>query len=405
MVRALSIFAVTYVLISRPSWPVIHLDRPTAGLIGAVLMVAFGVLTPEQAYRAIDWSTLVLLLGMFVLAGCLRLAGFFDWAAATTLRHVRTPTSLLAALVLVSGLLSALLVNDTVCVMLAPLVIALMARSTLPTRPYLFALAAGTNIGGVMTAVGNPQNMIIAHAAPLTYLAFARALAPVGLVSLGLTVAVLRWLFRSQLGSDAIRIRTPRPTDVDRPLLVRTLVCLTLVVVGFIAGLDLAWTALGGAVLAVVLAGRAPREILAEVDGPLLLFFAALFVIVGGLDAAQILAAVGQWVRPLIGAAGALGAFHLTWISTVASNVVSNVPWVLVAIRWIGADGAAPRPWLMLALTSTFAGNLTLFGSVANVIVFETARERIGVWEFVKVGVPLTLITTAVGVALLWCLA
>src|SRR5437660_1674947 len=187
---------------------------------------------------------------MFLLAGCLRLAGFFDWAAETTLRHVRTPTTLLGALVLVSGVLSALLVNDTVCVMLAPLVIALIERSALPIRPYLFALAAGTNIGGVMP-------------------------------------------------------------------------------------------------------------------------------IVGGLQAAHILAQAGALIQPLIGAPGALGAFHLSWISTVASNVVSNVPWVLVAIRWIGLDGAGQRPWLLLALTSTFAGNLTLFGSVANVIVFETAHERI----------------------------
>src|SRR5437660_4490682 len=154
MVRALGIFAVTYLLMSRPQWPLVRLDRPAAGLIGAVLMVAAGVLTPEQAYRAVDWNTIVLLLGMFLLSGCLRLAGFFDWAADLTLQHVQTPTGLLVALLFVSGILSALLVNDTVCVMLAPLVIALIERSDLPVLPYLFALAAGTNIGGVMTVVG-----------------------------------------------------------------------------------------------------------------------------------------------------------------------------------------------------------------------------------------------------------
>src|SRR5438445_1562718 len=404
MVRALSIFAVTYLLMSRPHWPVVHLDRPAAGLIGAVLMVAAGVLTPEQAYRAIDWGTLVLLLGMFLLAGCLRLAGFFDWAADTTLRHVRTPTTLLGSLVLVSGVLSALLVNDTVCVMLAPLVIALIERSALPIRPYLFALAAGTNIGGVMTVVGNPQNMIIAHAAPVPYVSFARVLVPVGIVSLGLAVGLLRWCFRSQLATGTISIRVSSPAHVDGRLLARTLACVALVIVGFIAGLDLAWTALAGAVIAVVISGRAPRQVFAQVDGPLLLFFAALFVIVGGLEAAQILALARGLIQPLIDAPGALGAFHLSWISTVASNVVSNVPWVLVAIRWIGLDEAGLRPWLLLALTSTFAGNLTLFGSVANVIVFETAHERIGFWEFLRIGAPLTLVTTAVGVALLLCL-
>ena len=166
MIQALGIFAVTYLLMTKPPWPMAQLDRPTAGLIGAVLMIAAGVLTPAQAYQAIDWNTIVLLLGMFVLSGSLRLAGFFEWAAEVVLTHVQTPIALLTALVFVSGLLSGLLVNDTVCVMLAPLVIALIERSDLPVLPYLFALAIGANIGSVMTVVGNPQDMIIAHAAP-----------------------------------------------------------------------------------------------------------------------------------------------------------------------------------------------------------------------------------------------
>src|SRR5918911_4213014 len=177
MLRALGIFAATYLLISKPHWWRVQLDRPTAGLVGAVLMIAAGVLTPEQAYRAIDWNTIILLLGMFLLSGSLRLSGFFEWAADAVLTHVHTPTALLTALVFVSGLLSALLVNDTVCVMLAPLVVAMIERSDLPVKPYLFALAAGANIGSVMTVVGNPQDMIIAHAAPLSYTQFSRVLA------------------------------------------------------------------------------------------------------------------------------------------------------------------------------------------------------------------------------------
>ena len=146
MVPALGIFAVTYLLISKPRWPIAQLDRPTAGLSGAVLMIAAGVLTPEQAYHAIDWDTIVLLLRMLVLSGSLRLTGFFEWAAAVVLTHVRTP-------------------------------IALIERSDLPVLPYRFALTIGANIGSVMTVVGNPQNTIFAHAAPLSYVEFARVLA------------------------------------------------------------------------------------------------------------------------------------------------------------------------------------------------------------------------------------
>ena len=400
---ALGIFACTYLLMSKPHWRIVQLDRPTAGLLGAVLMVAAGVLTPEQAYRAVDWNTIVLLLGMFMLSGSLRLAGFFEWAADMVLTHVSTPTALLTALVFVSGLLSALLVNDTVCVMLAPLVIAMIERSDLPVLPYLFVLASGANIGSVMTVVGNPQNIIIAHAAPLSYVAFARVLAPIGVVSLGLTVALLRGLFRQDLQCRTIVVHPSVTTRLDRTLCIKSMLCLGLVLMGFISGLQLAWTALGGATVLLLIAGRPPRQLLAQVDGPLLLFFGALFIIVAGLEAAGVLGWVSTGVFPLLHAPGLIGLFHFAWVSVLASNVVSNVPYVLVAARWV-AEGPNPhRLWLLLALTSTFAGNLTLFASVANVIVFETARTHvhIGFWEFLRIGVPLTLLTTAAGVALL----
>jgi Na+/H+ antiporter NhaD/arsenite permease-like protein len=240
MIQALGIFAVTYLLMTKPRWPITQLDRPTAGLIGAVLMIAAGVLTPAQAYQAIDWNTIVLLLGMFVLSGSLRLAGFFEWAAEVVLTHVHTPIALLTALVFVSGLLSALLVNDTVCVMLAPLVIALIERSDLPVLPYLFALAMGANIGSVMTVVGNPQNMIIAHAAPLSYVEFARVLAPIGIVNLGLTVAILGGIFRQDLQGRTIMLRPSAIVALDRALLIKASVCLALVVAGFVSGFQLA---------------------------------------------------------------------------------------------------------------------------------------------------------------------
>jgi len=400
---AFGIFACTYLLMSKPHWRIVQLDRPTAGLLGAVLMVAAGVLTPEQAYRAVDWNTIVLLLGMFMLSGSLRLAGFFEWAADTVLTHVATPTALLTALVCVSGLLSALLVNDTVCVMLAPLVIAMLERSDLPVLPYLFALASGANIGSVMTVVGNPQNIIIAHAAPLSYVAFARVLAPIGMLSLGLTVVLLRGLFRQDLQRRTIVVHPSTTTLLDRTLCIKSMLCLGLVLVGCISGLQLAWTALGGATVLLLIAGRPPRQMLAQVDGPLLLFFGALFIIVAGLNTAGVLEWVSTWVLPLFHAPGLLGLVHFAWISVLASNVVSNVPYVLVAARWVAQGPNPHRLWLLLALTSTFAGNLTLFASVANMIVFETARThvRIGFWEFFRIGAPLTLLTTAAGVALL----
>src|ERR1041385_6347177 len=156
---AIAIFAVTYLLISGRRLKVLPLNRPAAALLGTVLMVACGVMTPEQAYRAVDYNTLVLLMGMSLLSAYLYLAGFFDWTADRVLKVAQTPQRLLLYLILTSGGLSALLVNDTVCFMFTPLVVAVVARGGLPLLPYLLALAMSANIGSVFTLVGNPQNM------------------------------------------------------------------------------------------------------------------------------------------------------------------------------------------------------------------------------------------------------
>jgi Na+/H+ antiporter NhaD/arsenite permease-like protein len=282
--------------------------------------------------------------------------------------------------------------------------VGLLEQAELPIRPYLFAIAAGANVGGVMTVVGNPQNMIIAHVAPLSYVAFARVLAPVGLVDLGVTVVLLGWIFRGDLRAPlSARRATPRPC-LDRPLLARTVACLVAVVIAFVVVGNLAWTALAGATVLLAISGRSPRTLIAEVDGPLLLFFSALFVIVAGLDTGGVLARASTWLIPLINGAGLSGIVNFSWVTVLGSNVVSNVPYVLMAGRWI-APGAH-HLWLLLALTSTLAGNLTVFGSAANVIVFESARDHvhIGFWEFLRIGIPITVVTTLVGVALLLAL-
>lgn len=406
MIRALSIFVVTYALISARRTPFTRLDRPTAALAGAVLMIAARVLTPDQAYRAIDWNTIALLLGMFLLTGSLRLAGFFEFAATALLRRAHTPRVLLVAITFLAGLLSALLVNDTVCVMFAPLVIALVERSSIPLLPHLFGLAVGANVGGVMTVVGNPQNMVIAGAAPLSYASFARVMVPAGLIGLAVATALLLMIFRRELGLRSVPGIAASKPRVDRPFLIKTLGCFLFTSVGFMLGFQLAWTALGGALVLILISGRPPRQILSEVDGPLLLFFGALFVVVAGLERSGLLAAASGWVVPSVREGGLFGLLKFSLVSVLASNVVSNVPWVVIAAPWLPHGFGHQREWLILALTSTFAGNLTLLGSVANVIVFEIAHERcaIGFWRFLAIGAPITVLTTAAGLGVVWAL-
>jgi Na+/H+ antiporter NhaD/arsenite permease-like protein len=400
---AVAIFALTYALIGGRRLKILPLNRPAAALLGAVLMVALGVMTPEQAYHAVDYDTLVLLLGMMLISAYLFLAGFFDWAADEVLRLAKTPQRLLLYLILTSGILSALLVNDSVCLMLTPLVVAMIVRGRLPLLPYLMALATSANIGSVATLVGNPQNMIIGHMSHLHFLRFSASLLPVAVLGLVINYAILSIGFRKVLRAAAIRLEDAPPRPLDRKLLGITFSVLALVFIGFLAGSDLAWTALAGAALVMVLARRDTHETLKLVDWHLLVFFAALFIVVEGLNQTGLPDEIYERLRPVFGHSVAAQAWNLTWFSVVGSNVFSNVPFVLVAGKWIANFAQPDLMWKVLALATTFAGNLTILGSVANIIVVESARGHIevGFWDYAKYGVPITVLTAMTGTALL----
>src|SRR6266571_2687698 len=298
---AIAIFVVTYLLISGRRLKVLPLNRPAAALLGAVLMVACGVMTPEQAYRAVDYNTLVLLLGMSLLSAYFYLAGFIDWAADWVLEVGKTPERLLLYLILTSGALSALLVNDTVCFMFTPLVVAVVVRGKLPLLPYLLALAMSANIGSVCTLVGNPQNMIIGQLSKLSFAGFSASLLPVAAVGLGIQFAVLRFGFREVLRGGSIPIAATPVRPLDKGLLRITLAALALVFIGFVRGLNLSWTALAGGALVMVLARRDTHEVLKLVDWHLLVFFAALFVVVDGLSDTGLPDAIYRHLQPLFG--------------------------------------------------------------------------------------------------------
>jgi len=381
------------------------LNRPAAALLGTVLMVALGVMTPAQAYQAVDYDTLVLLLGMMLVSAYLSLAGFFDWAADWILARARTPEALLVYLIVVSGALSALLVNDVICLMLTPLVITVMVRGKLPLPPYLLALAMSANLGSVATLVGNPQNMIIGHLSRISFLRFSASLAPVAVLGLAIQYAVLRIGFRKVLRAAVIHRPEPRPHHLDRWLIVLSFAVLALIFAGFCTGLDLSWTALSGGALLMVLARRDTHQVLKLVDWNLLVFFAALFIVVEGLSGTGLPDQVYGKLQGLFGKSSSRQAWNLAWFSAVGSNIFSNVPFVLVAGKWLRNFAQPELMWKVMALSTTFAGNLTIVGSVANIIVMESAREHaeIGFWDYAKYGIPVTILTTAAGMGvLLW---
>ncbi len=390
------IFSITYLLISGRRLKILPLNRPAAALLGTVLMVSSGVLTPEQAYRAVDYDTLVLLLGMMLISSYLFLAGFFDWAADFVLRRAKTPQGLLLYLIIVSGTLSALLVNDTVCLMLTPLVVAVMVRGKLPLPPYLLALAMSANLGSVATLVGNPQNMIIGHLSGIPFYRFSASLLPVAVAGLGIQYVVLRIGFRKMLRRAVIHRREVQPASLDRRLLILTIGVLALIFGGFLAGLNLAWTALAGGALIMVLARRDTHEVLKQVDWHLLVFFAALFIVVKGLDTTGLPDRMYGALQGVFGASAASQAWNFAWFSAIGSNIFSNVPFVLVAAKWVHNFADPQLTWKIMAMATTFAGNLTILGSMANLIVVESARAHvdIGFWDYARYGIPITLLTT-----------
>ena len=400
---AIAIFCFTYLLIGGRWLRILLLNRPAAALLGAVLMVGSGVMTPEQAYRAVDYDTLVLLLGMMLIAAYLSLAGFFDWAADWILRHARSPQSLLLWLICTAGLLSALLVNDTICLMLTPLVVAVIVRGRLPLPPYLLALAMSANLGSVATLVGNPQNMIIGHLSQIPFIHFSWSLLPVALAGLAIQYVVLRFGFRKALARAIIHRPKPELRQLDRRLLAVTLGVLALVFAGFMSGLNLSWTALAGGALVMVLARRDTHEVLKLVDWHLLVFFAALFIVVDGLNGTGLPDQTYGKLRGVFGATPGVQGWNLAWFSVLGSNVFSNVPFVLVAGKWIHNFAEPELMWKVMALATTFAGNLTIVGSVANIIVVESARKHteIGFWDYAKFGIPVTILTTAAGMGIL----
>jgi Na+/H+ antiporter NhaD/arsenite permease-like protein len=410
---ALAIFAATYVLVSVRAVPRLNLDRPLIALGGALLMVACGVLSLKEAYAAINLDTLALLLGMMVMVAWLREARFFDHVARAILRLARTPRQMLLLVVFASGLLSALFVNDTICLLFTPVLLAALAAARLPPVPYLLALVTAANVGSVATLTGNPQNMLIGIFSAIPYGRFLLVELPIALVCLALDAALLLWIYRREI-PERFGPLDLEPRRMNRVVVARVMAVLGLVLLGFLLPLErwipglgpgqqLPFVALAGAVVTVIVGRYRPARGLARVDFGLLLFFCGLFVVVKGFASTGLLEALHDRLAPAFGAGVARQAASFSLFTLIGSNLVSNVPFVLLARGWIAGFAHPALTWHVLATASTFAGNLTILGSVANIIVLEQSRRvaPIGFWSYLRAGVPITLITLAAAIALL----
>jgi Na+/H+ antiporter NhaD/arsenite permease-like protein len=395
---AFVIFLGTYLVLAIGRLPGFRVDRTGAAIIGASLMVAFNVLTFDEAYAAINYDTIILLFGMMIVVANLRLSGFFTVVSAAVVKHLHGPLALLSGIVIVAGVLSAFFVNDTICLVLTPLVLDIASTLRRNPIPYLLAVAMASNIGSVATITGNPQNMMIGSFSGISYRAFAAALAPIAAAGLLVTIAIIGWSYRREFRSRQIVEFEPGIVRVNRVLLWKSVVASAAMIVFFFAGVPAPKVALLAGALLLVTRRVKPEKVYREIDWSLLVLFVGLFVVVAGLEKTALVNLPELIVRFKLDDLAVM-----TGVTAILSNLVSNVPAVLVFKPMIPHFADPQRAWLALAMSSTLAGNLTVIGSVANLIVIQRARREVEItfWEYFKVGAPLTVITLVMGVFLL----
>ncbi len=402
------VFTASYVVFAFGKFPGMKIDRPGMAIIGAVLMVVFRIVNPAAALRHIDFPTIVLLFAMVVLVGNLRLAGFFERVGEFALQRLGK-RHVLPAVIFTSGVLSAFFVNDIVCLVMVPFVLSITRRFRLPPLRYLLAVATASNIGSVATITGNPQNILIGSYSGASYRSFLAHLGPVALGGLLLNWLVLhfsRGLDRAApaaTGSTgelapltAGGLLTETTEEVRYPgTLPKAFLVTAAVLAGFLTGAPPALVAVVGAAVLLITRKVEPKLVYEEVDWGLLVFFVGLFVIVAGAEQVGITAALLELAR----GASLHNSVIFTTITAALSNLVSNVPAVMLLKSLVPQFPNPHQGWLVLAMASTLAGNLTITGSIANIIVVERARGevRIGFWEYFRIGLPVTIATIVFG--------
>ena len=389
-----AVFSVSYLVFALGKLPGMKIDRPGMAIIGAVLMVAFRIVPAASALRFIDFGTLVLLFSMMLLVGYLHLTGFFEWITEHIVRLLK-PRHLLPAVIFLTGVLSAFLVNDIICLVMVPFALAATRRMGLKPLPYLLAVATSANIGSVATITGNPQNMLIGSFSGLSYRYFLGRLGPVALIGLFLDWWIIARLCANHAAPREAEDLAPAPPQISTRELRKPAAVIFMVLIGFIAGVPPAMMAAIGAALMLITRTRKPRLVYDEVDWGLLVFFIGLFLIVGGAENCGLT----TYLFEIAGRFNLQNAAMFTIVTAVLSNLVSNVPAVMLLKALVPSFRDPHTGWLVLAMASTLAGNLTITGSVANLIVVERAHDEvhIGFWDYSRVGIPVTFATLAVG--------
>lgn len=394
------IFVLTYLLITVQKIPGIKLDRPAGVSIGAILMILAQVITLDEAYGFVDLNTLAFLLGMMILIAYLGVSGFFELVASWIVKVSGNTSRMLLLVVFSSGILSALFVNDTICLLFTPIILSACKSIGVNPIPFLIAVATASNIGSAATVTGNPQNMFIGVRSGIPFLTFLLKMLPISLIGLFLNYGLIRLFFNKEINRKSTFTSKIHKPKVNKLLLIKFLSVLFVVFGLFIYGISYPFTALLGGALILLIGVIEPKLAFREVNWTLLLFFAGLFVVMGGVEKSGLSKILFEKTAPFFQLDSWKGMLSISMVTLVLSNLVSNVPAVILFAPHVSSFANPENTWLALAMASTLAGNFTLVGSVANLIVAEIAKEggiTIGFWEYFKVGAPITIITIIIG--------
>jgi Na+/H+ antiporter NhaD/arsenite permease-like protein len=402
---AVIIFVITFLGIIYTRLPKVNIDRPSAAFFGAVAMILFGVLTFEEAVLAIDFNTIALLLGMMIVIAVLELDGFFTFIAEKTISLSKTRNQLLMIIVFVTGIASAFLVNDAVVLLFTPVIIQICRSAKLNPVPYLIAEILASNIGSAMTITGNPQNILIGMQSGIPYLNFLLHLLPISFIGMILIVFILKFLFKTELGNkDRLQFQEDEFNYDFKSMKVSVPIFVGIIILFFFShtfNISIPLIALAGASLILIFGKIKPSKVIKEVDWVLLLFFAGLFIVVHGIEKVGVL---DQFINNTPISNNLNGIVSLHFLSLVLSQIVSNVPYTILMLP-ILKSASSDLLWLSLASAATLAGNATIIGAVANLIVIEVAKKynvKIGFWQFFRVGILITFITLIISIIILY---
>lgn len=390
---AISVILIAIIFIAIGKIPYYKMNRASFAFVASSILVGIGFITLEEAYDMIDWNTIAFLLSMMIINANLRLAGFFNILTQFALKFIKTKKGILFAIIFGGGFLSAFLMNDTICVMLTPFVLEFLLALKLNPIPYLIALAISSNFGSAMTLIGNPQNMIIGISSKIPFIDFFIFAFIPSVVALIFSFFFILFIYRKEFyKNEKLEVESlyKQSPYYYKPLLIKSLTAFIVFTAMLFSNINPALSSILSASIILFTRRIKPQRIFQEIDWSLLLFFSCLFIITGSIGKTSLFGRYSLNISNLLSE----NYYVFTGVSASLSNLISNVPAVMLLKNFI-AENQKPL-WILLAISSTFAGNLTLIGSVANLIVAESAARKnvfISFNEYLKVGFLLTIIS------------